>query len=486
MRRDLRPHQVAALESLKLSLKSGHTRPLLQCPTGFGKTVVAGAIVHGALAKGKRVMFVVPALSLINQTVESFYSEGVTDIGVMQGNHPLTNYSRKIQIASVQTLQNRQIPHADIVVIDECHRWFKFYETWMADWDNVPFVGLSATPWTKGLGKFYDDLIIASTTQQLIEQGYLSDFRVFAPSTPDLSKVRTVAGDYHEGDLADAMDTAPITGDIVRTWLAKGERRPTICFAVNRAHAKHIANDFTAAGVKTGYIDAYTKPEERDVIEKKFHTGEIEIVCNVGCLTTGVDWDVRCIILARPTKSEMLFVQMIGRGLRTADGKTDCLVLDHSDTHKRLGFVTDIHHETLDDGKPKKNGTSERKEPLPKQCPSCTFLKPAKVHKCPSCGFAPEKLSDVEIQEGQLEEVRRKKKTNREMTPAEKEQFYSGLLWYANDNGYSKGWASHKYREKTGVWPNSYQNVKPSEPNEDTLNYIRHSQIKWAKSRKSA
>ncbi len=137
------------------------------------------------------------------------------------------------------------------------------------------------------------------------------------------------------------------------TWLRRAENRPTFCFAVDSAHAKHLQTKFTEAGVSTGYIDAYTPTNERAEIKRQFHNGDISVVCNVGCLTTGIDWDVRCIVLARPTKSEILFVQMIGRGLRTAEGKEDCLILDHSDTHLRLGFVTDIHHETLDDGRPR-------------------------------------------------------------------------------------------------------------------------------------
>jgi len=125
---------------------------------------------------------------------------------MIQANHPKTDATRPVQVASIQTLQRRAIPRFDIVVIDEAHRWFEMLGVWMRapDWASVPFVGLSATPWTKGLGKFYDDLVQVTTTAELIEAGYLSPFRVYAPSHPDLSGVRTVAGDYHEGDLGEA------------------------------------------------------------------------------------------------------------------------------------------------------------------------------------------------------------------------------------------------------------------------------------------
>src|SRR5436190_18971175 len=129
-------------------------------------------------------------------------SQSITaaDIGVLQANHRLTDPSRPVQVASVSTLARRVIPPADVVIIDEVHRWYEFYETWLTDpdWGDVPFIGLSATPWTKGLGKWFEELIVAGTTAQCIEAGTLSPFKVYAPSHPDLTGVKIVAGDYHE------------------------------------------------------------------------------------------------------------------------------------------------------------------------------------------------------------------------------------------------------------------------------------------------
>lgn len=479
MLRQLRPHQTRALDMLRASLGSGRRRPMLQAPTGFGKTVIGAAIVEGALAKGKRVLFVVPALSLVDQTVQSFWAEGIRDVGVMQGAHALTRPDARIQVASVQTLQRRRLPEADVVVVDEAHRWFEFYGSWMAreDWLRVPFIGLSATPWTKGLGKHYDDLLIAATTADLIEAGYLSPFRVFAPSHPDLSGVRTQAGDYHEGDLGEAMNRPELVADVVGTWKQRGEDRPTLCFGVDRAHAKHLQAQFEAAGISCGYVDAYTDPEERERVRKAFHAGAMRVVCNVGCLTTGVDWDVRCIILARPTRSEMLFVQIIGRGLRTAEGKADCLVLDHSDTHLRLGFVTDIHRETLDEGR--ERAKAERASPLPKECPTCSYLKPPKLSACPNCGFKPERQCSVEAGDGELVEVVPRAS---KLDMVEKRIFFAQLKGYAAERGYSDGWAAHKYREKTGVWPQGVKDTPAITPTPEVRSWIKSRQIAWAKS----
>jgi len=481
----LRVDQQRGMDLLRQSLGSGKRRPMLQASTGWGKTVVAAAIVEGARAKHKRVLFTVPAISLIDQTVERFWQHGIRDIGVIQANHPMTNPAMPVQVASVQTLQKRgRIPPADLVLIDEAHRWYTFYSQWMAheEWRRVPFIGLSATPWTKGLGKHYDDLIIATTTADLIKAGHLSPFKVFAPSHPDLSKVRTVAGDYHEGDLSKAMDKAPLTADIVRTWLDKAEGRPTFVFAVDRAHAQSIADRFTAAGVSTGYIDANTPRQEREVIRRKFHAKAIQVVCNVGCLTTGVDWDVRCIVLARPTKSEMLYVQMIGRGLRTAPGKADCLILDHSDTTLRLGFVTDIRHDTLDDGKARgKAKPREKKEPaLPKDCPSCGFLKPARVRKCSNCGFEAKPQSGEG--QGELAELA-PGKVKADM--AMKQKWFSMLLHYGRRRGFKDGWVANQFRAKFGTWPRSLAET-PTEPDAEVLGWIKHRMIAWSKSKRAA
>ena len=492
MATELREHQSLAMERLRRSIAGGCRRVVLQAPTGAGKTRIAAAVVEGARAKGNRVLFTVPALSLVDQTVEMFYHEGIYDVGVIQADHMLTDWSKPVQVASVQTLMRRPLPEAHVVVIDEAHRFFDWYGTWMKmpAWQQIPFIGLSATPWTRGLGKYYDELIIAATTQELIDAGYLSKFRVFAPAHPDLAGVRTVAGDYHEGDLGTAMDKAPLVADIVDTWLKRGEDRSTLCFAVNCAHAKNICERFDAAGVSAAYMDAYTEVNERSIIFRKFQAGEIKVICNVGVLTIGVDLDVRCLILARPTKSEILFVQILGRCLRIADGKKDALVLDHSDTHSRLGFVTDIHHEHLDMGRERQK--AKPREALPKECPQCAALRPPRVAVCPECGFKPEVTSRITTEEGELEEiapgVARKpyKPKPIQLTMFEKADLYGQLKWYAQQHGYKDGWAASKYKARTGVWPNdpSIRNAEPMEPTARVRDWIISEQIRWAKSKR--
>jgi DNA repair protein RadD len=474
-----RPHQTAALDRLRQSLAEKHRRPCLVLPTGAGKTFLASLIVRGALAKGNRVCFTVPALSLIDQTVEAFEAEGIGHIGVIQADHPRTDPLAPVQVASVQTLGRRSLPPAGVVIVDECHRKATPIARWMDERPEVTFIGLTATPGRAGMGREYDDLVVGATLRELTEAGILAPFRVFAPSHPDLSGVKVVAGDYHEGQLAEVMGSAGLVADVVTTWGLKGEGRPTLVFAVDRAHAKKLQAEFVSAGVPAGYVDAFTSDVERRVVADRFRRGELPVVCNVGCLTTGVDWDVRCIVLARPTKSEMLYVQMIGRGLRTAEGKDDCLILDHSDTTLRLGFVDDIEWTKLPAGSGEKSAR-RRDEPLPRDCSACGFVMAPKVHACPACGFTPERKPGVTTGEGELVELGGKAKA-KPPTKADKQRWYSGLLHIAGTTGRRPGWAAHKYRTRFGCWPRGLSE-QWKKPDIDVLAFVKAEQIRWAKS----
>lgn len=493
--RPLREKQQVAMAMLRQSLMDGYMRPLLQAPCGFGKTVLSAHVVAGARRKHKRVTFCVPALTLVDQTFERFIENGIdaADMGVIQGDHPHRRPRAPIQIATAQTLARRDLPETDVVVVDECHIRFKVYEDWMADpaMVRVPFIGLTATPWTKGLGKVYDALLKPTSVAELIEAGWLSKFRVYAPSHPDLSGVKTVGGDYHEGQLAERMNKPELVADVVETWLRRGENRPTLCFATGRAHASALHDQFRAAGVAAAYVDANTPREEREEIGKALAAGAVKVVCNIGCLTTGIDWRVDCIILARPTKSENLFVQIIGRGLRIADGKADCVILDHSDTHLRLGMVTDIDADELDTGKKQAASAREAKDrmPLPKECTNCTGLVPAGVKECPCCGAVAKPPINVVQHDGELVEFGTGKKGPKPKLPKTiellrempKDVLFAQLRFIQQERGRKDGWRDHAYREITSVWPRGMSGVEPMPPDNIVRSWVRSKDIRWAR-----
>lgn len=506
--RPLHPHQVTALDQLKGSIQTGHNRPMLMLPTGAGKTVLAAHIVAGALRKGKRVCFVVPALSLVDQTFERFVENGIdpADMGIIQANHPCRRPSAPVQIATAQTLTRRDRPVVDVVVIDEAHVRYSVYEAWMADCGyhgcapptELPpitprtlFIGLSATPWAKGLGKQFDDLIRPTTMSELIAAGFLSPFRVFAPSRPDLTGVKIVAGDYHEGQLEERMSEPLLVADVVKTWCERGNDQPTLCFAVGRNHAKLLADQFAKAGIASAYIDANTPREERERIGKSLADGQVKVVVNIGCLTTGVDWDVRCLILARPTKSQSLFVQIIGRALRTAPGKGHAIILDHSDTHARLGLVTDIDHDTLHDGSAATSEArkkDEDKTPLPILCPSCTALMPNGSKTCLACGSEMPVKAGIKTEDGELVEITGKAGKRPKDLPVKtqlqrmgKQSVYSQLVELGYARGKGEKWADGRYKDIFDVWPRGLHK-EPIPYTPLLLGYVRSRAIAWSKS----
>lgn len=484
----LRPDQTAAIGMLREAVGHGQRRIVLMAPTGAGKTVIAADMVQKARAKQKRVLITVPMISLVDQTIEALGAQGIRDVGVIQAQHQMTDPTQPVQVASVQTLQHRVVPPSDLVIVDETHKWFRFYEQWFQQpaWQNVPVIGLSATPWTRGLGAYYGKLIIANTIAEMIQQGLLAPFRVFAPTHPDLKDVRTVAGDYHEGDLFEVMRPAKLVADIVESWKKLASGRPTVCFAVNRAHAAQIAKEFETAGVPSAYMDCETPLLERSRVRMKVKTGEVKVVCNVDIIGLGVDWpEVSCISYARPTRSEMRYVQNIGRGLRVSPGKKDLLIIDHSDTTLRLGFVSDIHHDELDDGKSKLS--SEPVVQLPKECPQCHYVKPPRMAVCPNCGYeAKYQPPTLKPKEGELKEL-----TGGDLhKPApvaaklpDKAKTFGQLRWHAHDRGYRDGWASNKYRQIYGVWPRALNwSAHYSAPEMVLASWIKSQNIRHAKS----
>ncbi|MFG1432334.1 DEAD/DEAH box helicase family protein [Xanthobacter sp. V2C-8] len=478
MSKPLRPHQERALLDLRQAIIGGARRVMLQLPTGAGKTRVAAEIVKGARSRGNRVLFTVPATGLIDQTMTAFRAEGIEEIGIIQADHPLTDPSQPVQVASVQTLRSRGIPAADVVVIDEAHRWFDLFETWMADpaWGRVPFIGLSATPWAVGLGRHYEHLIVGATALEMINAGVLSPFRVFASAHPDLTGVRTKAGDFHEGDLSKAMDRPELVAAVVGAWQRLGKGLPTLCFAVDRAHAKSLQLAFEAAGVAAGYVDANTTRGERDRIRDAFHAGALQVVVNIGTLTTGVDWDVRCVLLARPTKSEMLFVQIVGRGLRTAPGKNDCLILDCSDTHRRLGFVTDIQHDALDAGD-RRLKADARSRPLPRECPTCGRLRPHREPVCPNCG--------TPLTQAEAAELVRLEEHEARLARAERQRWYSMLLHVAEARDYKRAWANFVFKARFGDKPNGLRR-RPCPPDKEVQAFVRENLTRYAEEQNRA
>lgn len=354
MAQTLRQYQSDALNDLRRGIRDGHLVQMLMAPTGAGKTTIASAMKIGACAKGKRAFFIVDSLELVDQAAKRFYEDGL-EVGVIQGDHSWTDYSKPIQVCTIQTLRSRWKDLADhlkpdLVVIDEAHVLHKMHQEIITECVDrkIPVIGLSATPFRKGLGRVFGRLVVSATLAELTDQGFLVPAHCYAPSIPDLKGIKTSTdGDWAEDALAEVMGSAKIMGDVVTNWLQLAKGRQTVVFGCNVAHSRELARQFTEAGILAAHADGYMDELERAKIIKNFRHGSIRVLCNVAVLTKGFDApETSCVVLARPTKSLMMHYQMMGRGLRTADGKKDCLAAG-TQVLTDKGLVN-IEHVTLD------------------------------------------------------------------------------------------------------------------------------------------
>jgi len=427
-------------------------RVILSMPTGSGKTVVALMAVKSALDKGRTVAFVCDRLTLLDQTANFMFKQGL-EFGIVQGDNPLTDYGKQFQICSAMTLAKRKKQYFDFYILDECHIKIKHQLDLLGSGDGSYFLGLTATPFTRGLGKHWEALVTSKRTGDLIDDGFLSAYEVYGPSKPDLTGIKMSAGDYNKKDLADRTDKKKLIGDIVEHWFKLAPERHTIVMAVNVAHAEHIAESFKEKGVNADVIHCYM---DRDEVRNKlqaFRDGKLQMLSSVDMISRGFDMPrADCLICARPTKSLNYHLQALGRVLRIHDEKKNALILDHAGNIERLGFPCDEFLMELDMGiVNKKKKEKDDKKPLPKPCPKCFFMKPPAVRECPRCGFKSEKQHLVETKEGMLKKLQ--KGRLKSATPESKDKLYAKLLAGARAAGFQSGWAAHKYRENFGVWP---------------------------------
>lgn len=369
----LRPYQETAIQKARDKIASGSKRILINAPTGAGKTVIAAGIVQRAVAKGKKVLFLAHRRELIYQTCAKLVDDGVLNFGVIMAGHHLNNAAAPVQVASIQTLIRRELPEADLVVIDECHRAnSKSYLSLLSNYPQAVAIGLTATPERldgKGLDDIFHDMVVVATVPDLIAMGFLVKPVCYVGSTGDLSGVRTRRGDYDESQLAEAMDKPTLTGDIVANWLRLARGRPTAIFAASVEHAKHITAEFMAAGISAATVTGETPQNERDAIIADWRAGYIQVCVNVYIFVEGFDFpELECVVLARPTQSVSLFLQAVGRVMRPAPGKQQAIILDHAGCCQMHG-QPHLHREWSLEGMRKKRSIEAQQV-----CQACTMV----------------------------------------------------------------------------------------------------------------
>lgn len=498
---DLRLYQIEALARINAARAAGKRRILVTAPTGSGKTVEAVASIREAIDRGERVLVLVHRRELIKQTSKKLYDAGI-DHGICAAGFP-SRPGERAQIAAVQTLHARavrsrsiELPEAQLIVVDECHH--ARARTWQAIIDAYPdatIIGLTATPCRadgRGLGKIFDVLIETATVADLTRDGYLVPTKTFAPTRPDLTGIQIKRGDYVESQLAERMNTAALTGDIVEHWLKLADHRSTVIFAVDVAHSVHLRDEFCRAGVLAEHIDGSTPIEERDAILAKLARGEIEIVTNCQVLTEGWDCpEVSCIVLARPTKSLGLYRQMVGRVLRPAIGKANAFILDHAGAVFQHGFVDDPIEWTLHEDRKAENkahaARGQYNAPALTTCPECSAVR-FQGQPCTACGWRPvTKPRRVDVADGDLGEVNRDRSVRG--LPIDEFSFYCQLVSILEEKrqrnpAIKPGWVAHKFKDRVGRWPPyGWQGMPPQIPSPEVRAWVRSRDIAFAKSK---
>jgi DNA repair protein RadD len=405
-----------------------------------------------------------------------------------------------VQVASIQTLHARAIrssamfmPLADLVIIDEAHHArASTYQKVIDAYPNAIVLGLTATPCRgdgRGLGgDLFKTMIECPQVADLITQKHLVRSRVYAPVNPDLRGVKTVKGDYHEAQLAARMDRDELVGDVVTNWHRYGERRRTVVFACSVGHSTHIRDEFLKADVRAENLDGTTPKDERESILARLGSGEIEVVTNCMVLTEGWDMpEVGCCILARPTKKMGLYRQMIGRVLRPADGKTDCIILDHSGAVFRHGLPEDRIEWTLNPDlratSPEHTKRQATRESKLLECPQCGTLRVG-GEPCGNCGFLPKRPAEyVHHVDGDLGLVTNGKANGVIYDPETRLRWHGQFIAIAQQRGYKPGWAAYKFKEKFGAFPRWGMLPAPIPPTPEVLSWVRSRQIAFVKGR---
>lgn len=386
----LYPDQAAGATAIREAYRQGKKSPLFVAPCAFGKTVLFSFIAMGAIKRGNTVLILAHRTELIDQISETLTAFGI-DHGFIAAGRKYA--PRPVMVASIQTLAKRMDYYAgahSMIIIDECHhvtRHNTFGKT-LAQFPTSRLLGVTATPCRlsgEGLGDVFDTMIVGPTTQELIDAGRLSPFKLYAPPGVDVSGVKVQAGDYVQKALAKVMDKATITGDAVTHYQRHCPGKPFVAFCVSIEHATHVADQFRQAGIDAVCIHGMMDDAVRKQIVGDFRAGKITGLCSVDLISEGFNVPgIHCGIMLRPTASRSLHIQQIGRCLRTAGGKTHAVILDHAGNCTRHGLPTDSQSWTLE-GTVKKKRTNKQEIPI-RICPSCFAANPGGTMVCRECG----------------------------------------------------------------------------------------------------
>lgn len=464
----LRPYQDKGVGELRAEYATGCRAPLYVLPTGGGKTYTFCFIALGAAAKGKRVCILVHRKPLLTQASKSLSAMGIPHGIIAPG------YSQNrelVQVASIQTLigRVRKDPKRysfDLLIPDEAHHATS--PTFRELFDLMPkakILGVTATPQrTDGqglgvnVGGVFDAMVVGPSMRELIDMGNLCEPVVFAPPNDlDMTGVRTSGKDFNAADAEERVNKPSITGSAVEHYRKLCDGLPAVAFCISVAHAEQVAADFRAAGYRAASIDGTTDDDLRDKYMGGLANGEIQVLTSCDTISEGADIPaVACAMLLRPTQSVIMYLQQVGRALRTSKGKTQAIILDHVGNVMRHGLPDEDREWSLE-GKTKGKRKAADAEPVApvRQCETCYHSYPPRLNVCPRCGTPHEaKGRKIEEREGELEKIdaakleasRKRKKLRAEIEAADSFEDFQAI---GAREGKSYSWAySQWHRQK--------------------------------------
>jgi superfamily II DNA or RNA helicase len=516
----LYPHQRTQLAKLADAINRCIRRPLITAPTGAGKTHQIATIAAAATAAGLQTLILATRSRLVRQVRERLEAFGVpygVRAAAVKG---YTNLTAPVQICSADTIYRRclvdcraPLPDADVVCFDEAH--LALGASRVAILDRYPHayrIGFTATPAKvsgRSLAGQFDELITGPTTRELIALGKLVPPRIFNRPVVTRDELRQVSRDAKTNDftassLTTLMARPKLVGDVVSNWLRIAPGKRTLVFACTKAHGEQLVQEFRQAGVAAELLTDQTPEDEREAAIARLQAGETLLLVSCYLMSYGVDVPcVECISIARPTRSLVLYLQTVGRGLRPAPGKHACIVIDHGRCVETLGLPHEDFGWSLDPGRNVStaaiaaHGRSHTAEKA-RECPECShvWLASDEGPSCRACGwqYVP-KAKPVSSTEADLAEMDSRPESVTPQSPevikfAEETLGHYVQHWpdrYLERPGKGKFYAWCKARERfkfaTEEIPPHFWRLEPKQPSKATAGWLLHSRIKYAKRR---
>ncbi len=397
----LRPRQSLFVER-SLAALCDHGNTLSIASTGFGKTIALSAVVAKSLEGSDAKACILAHRDELTAQNRTKFGRVAPEISSSVFDAETKSWAGRATFAMVPTLTRpanlAAMPALDLLVIDEAHHavadsYRRIIDHVRGDNPACQIFGVTATPNRgdrKGLREIFDNVGDQVRLGELIASGHLVPPRTFIIDVgvqEQLRAVRKTAADYDMTEVAQIMNRAPVTDEVVRHWQEKASDRPTVVFCSTVAHAENVATAFNGAGISAAVIHGDLDAGTRRRILAAYAAGEIRVIVNVAVLTEG--WDhppTSCVVLLRPSSYKSTMIQMVGRGLRTVDPeehpgivKTDCIVLDFG--------TSSLIHGTLEQDVDL-DGKTETGEAPTKTCPACEAEIPLAATECPLCGEA--------------------------------------------------------------------------------------------------